>query len=56
MLDSRGLFRGACMECGEGECIEFEKVDTTPYCGYCGCPPTKHKKSEYCIITFDLMK
>lgn len=51
MYDQKGVKRSFCTACnGEEKCEEFEKSDMTPFCGYCGCPPIKHKRK--CLFVF----
>lgn len=50
MLDSKGIDRGRCKEC-IGECDEYDKPKTdASNCNYCGCPATKHEKSEIVLV------
>ena len=44
MKDIKGIERGNCVACGEGECEEFVQDGKNAKCGYCDCPPVKHNK------------
>ena len=43
MKDIKGVERLDCIKCGVDECDEYMFTPQGP-CGYCGCPPTKHRK------------
>ena len=40
--DSTGKLRGACTQCGSGECAAYQRPAAGNDCDYCGCKPTKH--------------
>ena len=43
-VDCRGVKRGRCRECGDGECVFFEPGADSKTCGYCLCNTTKHMR------------
>ena len=48
MKDVRGVVRGNCTSCGDGECDEYAyNVESSRYeCLYCGHLPVKHRRID----------